>query len=134
MRYRKLSVRYAMVTPAGLAWPFGEMWHAERVRLARTWWRPDADIYETAATVEIVVDLAGVDDTDVEIQLFDDVLVVEGVRRLPSDLAVRYHAAGIRQGPFRLDLPLPAPVDQDRVEARYDHGLLRISLPLRDAR
>jgi HSP20 family protein len=134
MRYRKLSVRYAMVTPTGLAWPFGEMWQAERARLlARTSWLPDADVYETAETIEIVVDLAGVDDDAVEVQLFQDVLVVEGVRRLPAELAVRYHAAGIRQGPFRLDVPLPAPVDHDRVEARYERGLLRISLPRREA-
>ena len=39
-----------------------------------------------------------------------------------------YHAAGIRQGPFRVELPLPAPVDPEHVETRYEHGLLRISL------
>src|SRR5687768_18556819 len=82
MRYRKLSVRYAMVAPAGLAWPFGEMWQVDRLPLlAPAWWRPDADAYETATTFEVVVDLAGVDDEDVEVQLFDDVLVVEGRRR-----------------------------------------------------
>ena len=42
-----------------------------------------------------------------------------------------YHTAGIRQGPFRVDLPLPAPVDPERVEARYDRGLLRITLAKR---
>jgi HSP20 family molecular chaperone IbpA len=130
MRYRKLSVRYAMVAPAGLAWPFGEMWHAERLRLlAPAWWRPDADAYETATSLEVVVDVAGVDEDDVEIQLFDDVLLIEGVRRPPAGSgAARYHAAGIRQGPFRLDVALPVPVDHDRVEARYERGLLRVSL------
>jgi HSP20 family protein len=135
MRYRKLSVRYAMVTPAGLAWPFGEMWQVDRLRLlAPAWWRPDADAYETASTFEIVVDLAGVDDDDVEVQLFDDVLVVEGQRRFPAGPGTaRYHAAGIRQGPFRLDLPLPVAVDHDRVDARYERGVLRITIPKRQA-
>jgi HSP20 family molecular chaperone IbpA len=41
---------------------------------------------------------------------------------------VVFHAAGVRQGPFRLELPLPAPVDPDGVEARYERGLLRIAL------
>jgi HSP20 family molecular chaperone IbpA len=36
--------------------------------------------------------------------------------------------AEIRQGPFRLELPLPATIDQERVEARYDQGLLRMTL------
>jgi HSP20 family molecular chaperone IbpA len=30
-----------------------------------------------------------------------------------------------------VELPLPAPVDTERVEARYDRGLLRITLPKR---
>jgi HSP20 family molecular chaperone IbpA len=42
-----------------------------------------------------------------------------------------YHAAGIRQGPFRVELPLPAAVDADGVSATYDRGLLRITLPKR---
>ena len=93
---------------------------------------PTRDTYETATTVEIVVDLAGVDEDDFEVQLFEDALVVEGRRRLPScQEGAVYHAAGIRQGPFRVELPLPAPVDPERVEARYDRGLLRITLPKR---
>jgi HSP20 family molecular chaperone IbpA len=132
MRYRKLSVRYAMVAPAGTTWPLGETWPLERVRLlAPAWWRPDADAYETSTAVEVVVDLAGVDEDDVEIQLFDDVLVIEGRRPPAQRGAVRYHAANIRHGPFRLHVALPAPVDAERVEARYERGLLRVTLPRR---
>jgi HSP20 family molecular chaperone IbpA len=28
-----------------------------------------------------------------------------------------------------LEVPLPAPIDAEHVEARYDRGLLRITLP-----
>jgi len=100
-------------------------------------WRPAGgrtpDIYETASAFEIVVDLAGVGDDDFEVQLFEDALVVEGQRRLlaPRESAV-YHAASIRQGPFRMNLPLPGPIDADRVEAHYDRGLLRVTLPKDD--
>src|SRR5499427_8718846 len=105
----------------------------DAVWATRTRWRPDADIYETASAFEIVVDLAGVGDDDFEVQLFDDALVVEGQRRLlaPRESAV-YHAASIRQGPFRMNLPLPGPIDADRVEAHYDRGLLRVTLPKDD--
>jgi len=130
MRYRRLSYRYTMVVRSGPTWPFGDMWQSDRLRfLVHPRWRPDADIYETASTVEIMVDLAGVEEDDVELALFEDALVVEGRRQLPScDGAAVYHAAGIRQGPFRVELPLPASVDPEQVETRYEHGLLRISL------
>jgi len=135
MRYRRLSYRYAMVVRSGQMWPFGDIWQSDRLRLlVQARWRPDADTYETATTVEITVDLAGVEEDDVEVQLFDDVLVVEGRRQLPScEEGAVYHAVGIRQGPFRVELPLPAPVDPERVETRYQGGLLHISLPKRTA-
>ena len=83
-------------------------------------------------TIEIVVELAGVDEDDFEVQLFEDAVVVEGQRRLPScpEGAV-YHAAGIRQGPFQRGAAAAGPVDPDGVEARYERGLLRITLPKR---
>jgi HSP20 family protein len=133
MHYRRLSYRYAIVARSSQTWPLGDIWQSDRLRLlVQPRWRPDADIYETAMTVEILVDLAGAEEDDLEVQLFEDVLVVEGRRRLPScQEGAVYHAAGIRQGPFRVELALPAPVDAERVEARYERGLLCITLPKR---
>jgi HSP20 family protein len=133
MRYRRLSYRYAMVVRSGWTDPFGDIWPSERLRLlVQPRWRPDADTYETATAIEIVVDLAGLDEDDFEVQVFEDTLVVEGRRRLPSCHAgAVYQVAGIRQGPFQLEVPLPVPVDAEGVEARYDRGLLRITLPKR---
>ena len=135
MRYRRLSYRYAMVVRSGQPGPFDDLWQTDRLRLlVESRWRPDADTYETAGTIEIIVDLAGVDEEDFEVQLFEDALVVEGRRRLaPPEAAATYHAVSIRQGPFRLELPLTAPVDTERVDARYDRGLLCITLPKREA-
>jgi HSP20 family protein len=133
MRYRRLTYRYAMVVRGSQTWPFGDLWQGDRPRpLVPARWRPDADTYETATAVEVVVDLAGVDEDDFEVQLFEDALVVQGQRRLPScQEGAVYHAAGIRQGPFQVELPLPVAVDPQHVEARYDRGLLRITLPKR---
>jgi HSP20 family protein len=130
MRYRRSSVRYTTVVGAGHTWIVGDVWSNERPRLlVRTGFRPDVDAYETATTFEVVVDLAGIDEDDCEVQLFADALVVEGHRRLPQTKeAAIYHAASIRQGPFRVEIPLPAPIDPERVEARYERGLVRITL------
>jgi HSP20 family protein len=130
MRYRRSSVRYTTVVGGGQAWIVGDVWSGERPRLLlRAGFRPDLDAYETATTFEIVLDLAGMDEEDCEIQLFANALVVEGHRRLPEvKEAAIYHAASIRQGPFRVEIPLPAPIDPERVEASYERGLLRITL------
>jgi HSP20 family protein len=133
MHYRRVSYRHTMVVHGGQTWPFSDIWQLDRLRLlVQARWRPDADMCETATTVEIVVDLAGVGEEDFEVQLFEDALVIEGHRLLPAcPQGGRYHIAGIRQGPFRVELPLPAPVDPERVEVRYESGLLNITLAKR---
>jgi HSP20 family protein len=136
MRYRRLHYRYSLMTRPDPLLALVEVWRGtgRTVMFGRGVWRPDADMCETAAGVEVTVDVAGVGDDDFEIQLFEDALVVEGVRQLPRcEEGGVYYAAGIRQGAFRLELPLPLPVDPERVEARYERGLLRISLPKPEA-
>jgi HSP20 family molecular chaperone IbpA len=131
LRYRLLSYRYAMVVRLGETGPFGDLWQTDRLRLqAQARWRPDADTYETATAIQIVVDLAGVDEDDFELQLFEDALVIEGRRQLPPrDDHALYHSAGIRQGPFRLEVPLWVAVDAERIAVRTERGLLAITLP-----
>ena len=83
----------------------------------------------------VTVELAGVEPDDLDVVLYEDVLVVEGQRQLPpADTVGVYHAAEIRQGPYRLELPLPAPIDPEGVDARYEQGLLRVALPRKNGR
>jgi HSP20 family protein len=129
MRYRRLSYRYTSITQHAVTWPLA-LWRREvGAAFGLAEWRPDADVRESAAAIEIVVDLAGIEEDAIEVQLFDDALVIQGERRLAAcEEGVVFHAAGVRQGPFRLELPLPAPVDPGGVDARYERGLLRIAL------
>jgi HSP20 family molecular chaperone IbpA len=96
-------------------------------RIAELWWHPPADIYETAESLVVSVDLAGVDQDDFEVQLFEDGLVIRGHRRLKiADSGALYHQAQIRQGRFLIEVSLPVSIDADEVEATYESGLLQI--------
>jgi HSP20 family protein len=131
MRYRRVTYHSTTLRLATQSWPLRAAWEHETLRLlVHAGWQPASDLAETRTSLEVTVDLAGVDEDGFEIQLFDNGLVVEGRRDLPScgEDAV-YHAAGIPRGFFRLELPLPARIDPDRVEARYDRGLLHVTLP-----
>jgi HSP20 family protein len=130
MRYRRVSYRYALLVMGNQDRAFGDALATLQpgVRFAQISWRPPADICEAESTIVVTVDLAGIDQDDLDVVLFEDALIVEGSRRLPSDPGVVYHLAEIRQGPFRLELELPGSIDQERVDARYDQGLLRITL------
>jgi HSP20 family protein len=135
MRYRRLSYRYAVVMATGRSRAFGEAWQQQpaSVSLGHSFWRPAADVVETASEVIVLVELAGVDHEELDVLLYEDALIVEGERRLPAHAAGVYHAAEIRQGQVRLELPLPAPIDPEQVDARYDRGLLEMRLVKRGA-
>jgi HSP20 family protein len=131
MRYRRLNYRYAVLVSGGAPRPSAYEWLAGRpgVAIAQPRWRPATDVYETDGGICITVELPGVDPDNLDVLLYQDALVVEGQRRLrPIEGDGVYHAAEIRQGPFRLELGLPAPIDLERVEATYDRGLLQLTL------
>jgi len=132
MRYRRATYRYSMVASAPQAVPLAlDAFDGKLVRLAHRYWRPAADLYETPDAVNMTIDLAGVDPDELDIVLFDDAVRVEGQRRLTSSEPGFYHAAQIRQGPFVLELMLPARVDLERVNVRSERGLLTLTIPKR---
>lgn len=135
MRYRRLSYRYAVVMATGRPRQFGEVAprHPASISMGQTSWRPPADVVETATEVIVLVELAGVDHEQLDVLLFEDALIVEGERRLPAHAAGVYHAAEIRQGQVRLELPLPASINPEQVSAHYERGLLEMRLGKRSA-
>jgi HSP20 family protein len=136
MRYRRRRCRCAAVGTER-AGSSVEWWQLTRtVIVSAGAWRPRADVYETADGVLVTVELAGLEADDLDVQLFEDALIVEGGRSVPVAWANgRYHAAEIPRGRFRLRLGLPAVVDPDAAEARFERGLLELALPKsKDAR
>jgi HSP20 family protein len=132
MRYRHLRYRYAMVATSGQTQGMADLWRigGTGIVMAQTRWRPEADVYETPAALVVTVELAGVDENEMEVLLFEDALVIEGRRSIPGcEPGGVYHAVGIRQGPFRLEVPLRVAVDAEGVEARCERGLLCVRLP-----
>ncbi|MGH3024794.1 MAG: Hsp20/alpha crystallin family protein [Gaiellaceae bacterium] len=103
-----------------------------RLAPQRAGFRPRVDAYRTAdpPAVHVVVELAGVDPSEVELALADGILVVSGERRRPAAAGRRYEHIEIDYGRFERRIALGEELDADAAEARYEHGLLTIVLPL----
>lgn len=131
MRYRRISYRYAFIVGTGTPEPLGGFAQArQQVRLAPTWWRPAADIFETAAGLRAVIELPGVALEEVDVVFYEDAVVIEGQRSLPPPPPdACYRTAEIRQGAFRREIPLPWPIDPERTTASYQDGLLTLDFP-----
>ncbi len=93
-------------------------------------WRPPADIHETPDAILVKMELAGMREDNIEITLYENALVVAGLREDDSDHdeSICYHEAQVCYGPFRADILLPAAVRADAVEATYQNGFLRVKL------
>jgi HSP20 family protein len=132
MRYRRVVGRYVTFVSTGAALPHGDLLRDARasVLVAPPHWRPATDVYETAEMLTLTVDLAGVDLDDLDVLLLDDALIVQGSRhpRATPPVGV-YHHAEIRYGPFRLEVRLPHTVEASGIDARYDRGMLTVTLP-----
>lgn len=89
---------------------------------------PVADVMETHDEYIIVVDIAGADDRSFDIAIEGKTLIISGLRPEHSQGKRRYHVGEVRIGPFQRSVALPGPVVADETRARYERGLLRITL------
>lgn len=94
-------------------------------------WRPPMDVHETAESVLVKVEVAGIREEDIEVELYPNALVITGVRRDDTDHddGLCFHTAQVRYGIFHVDLALPAPIKPEDTEASYRDGFLRVRLP-----
>jgi HSP20 family protein len=108
-----------------------ELWQVPRFAGGRRGFRPQVDCVrgEDPPALHVVVELPGVDPSELQVVAADRVLVVAGVRRR-QPLEGRYQQMEIEYGPFQRRIPLDEPVDTNAATARYEHGLLTVVLPI----
>jgi HSP20 family protein len=111
-----------------------DLWHLPRFVGGHHGFRPQVDCIrsEDPPELRVVVELPGVDPSSIKVVAADRMLVVAGVRERP-DVAGRYRQLEIEYGPFQRRIPLDEPVDASAAGARYEHGMLTVTLPVAEA-
>jgi HSP20 family protein len=112
---------------------FGEVFDPHRRRAA---FSPAVDVFYVGDPPRAVVhaELAGVNPDEVKVEVRGRELILVG-RRLPPQAKGRlYQQLEIEHGSFRRVVPLGADVDADAASARYEDGILEVTLPLRTER
>jgi HSP20 family protein len=93
-------------------------------------WAPLADMYETKDDLLVTFELPGVREKEVSVSITGDVLTVKGERRFERDAKDEgFHRLERVYGKFERSMPLPIPVQADKVKATYRDGVLEIRLP-----
>jgi HSP20 family protein len=93
---------------------------------------PAVDVYYTADPPRAVVraDLAGIDPSEIELQIRGRELVLSGHRRPEPGEERVYQQLEIEHGPFRRVVALGVDVDSDAAQASYEDGILTVELPV----
>lgn len=88
------------------------------------------DVAETEKELRITAELPGVAEQDVDITLDDDVLTIRGEKRQEQkDEKENYHFVERSYGHFQRSLRLPFAVDPEQVQARFENGVLTVTVP-----
>jgi HSP20 family protein len=93
-------------------------------------WIPAMDLVETESSYVLKADLPGLSQSDVNIEVDDNVLTVSGERKAEhEDRKAGYYRVERSYGSFRRSLALPEGVDADAVKATFENGVLEVTVP-----
>lgn len=91
---------------------------------------PRIDVVDEGDAIRVSAELPGLDRDDVDVTIREGALVLRGEKRIENES----REAGCYRierawGSFERTIPLPADVDIDRAEGRFDRGVLSVRVP-----
>lgn len=88
------------------------------------------DVVETGDSFVVRAAVPGVDPKDVDISVEEDILTIKGEFSSREEKEEEnYLRREIRAGAFQRQLRLPPTVDPEKADARFEHGMLTLTLP-----
>ena len=106
-------------------------------RALRPWseeWVPAVDVAEAADKVTVKAEVPGLDPKEIDISLVGELLTIKGEKKSErEEKKENYHLVERSYGSFSRAIRLPAAVDADKIEARYEKGVLTVTCPKKEA-
>jgi len=114
-----------LIDEAFTGWPFvAPNWSAPAA------WVPATDVFENQEGIKIVTELPGIDPAQVNLTLENNVLTIRGEKQQAAEeQTTKVHRYERSYGSFERAFTVPSTVDADKVEAKFEHGVLTVTLP-----
>ena len=98
------------------------------------WIKPTLDVGASDKEYTISVELPGVDEKDVQLELINDTLKIKGDKKQQKEEKEKnYYRMERSYGSFQRVLSLPEDADQDNIKAVYKNGIMNITIPRKAA-
>jgi HSP20 family molecular chaperone IbpA len=94
--------------------------------------RPDVDICEDEKGITLLADLPGVTKDDLDIQVDNETLSIDGKAQIKMPEAMRAIYADVRETRYQRSFSLSSELDGDRTEASLNDGVLSLRIPKRE--
>ncbi len=102
---------------------------------ARRRWIPAMDLVEEGERFVLRLDVPGVSEDEVKIELSENVLTISGERKSEREIGQNAsHRMEREWGSFSRSLTLPDGIDADAIDAHYDKGVLEVRIPKPEVR
>jgi HSP20 family protein len=89
---------------------------------------PELDVRESSDSITIEAELPGVEEKDVTVTLANGLLTIKGEKKqAKEEKRASYHITERSFGSFQRSLRLPDTVDDSKVEARFEKGVLKVT-------
>lgn len=109
---------------------FGEFPLIERIREE---WVPWVDVSETKDSYVVKAELPGLEAKDVDVSVSGDVLTIKGEKKKEEEEKGEHHHYVERSyDSFQRSFQLPAGVKSDKIDATFEKGVLKITLPRKE--
>jgi HSP20 family protein len=90
---------------------------------------PAVDVYEDEHKLVLNLEVPGIKQEDLDVQVEKNTLTVRGERKFEKDQKEQnFHRIERRYGTFYRSFSLPATVDTENIHASYDAGVLKLEL------
>lgn len=91
---------------------------------------PPVDVFEDEHNIVVTAELPGIEEKDLNISVENNVLTITGERKMEKEeKKENYQRVERRYGRFTRSFTLPSTVDAENVNAEFDKGLLKITMP-----
>lgn len=93
-------------------------------------WAPRVDIVEVNNHFELAADLPGLKKEDIKVEIHDNVLTLRGEKKIEEETKDKNYRLNERYyGEFVRTFTLPENVEKDRIEAAFEDGVLKLTIP-----
>jgi len=95
---------------------------------------PAMDLYQTDKEVIAEVNLPDIDPDKVDVSVKDQTLTIRGLTESKEEEKKKdYWRKEIRRGEFKRIVHIPVEINEDKVEANYEKGVLKIIMPKKNS-